>query len=78
MVEHFEYHDHLCIVLECLAMNLRETLNKYGKHIGLSLSGVRLYARQLFIALYYMKRSNIVHADSKYYIYIYIYIHLFS
>lgn len=41
----FDYNDHLCLVYECLEMNLREVLNKFGKNIGLSLDGVCLYGR---------------------------------
>lgn len=45
LLDSFEYHGHLCLVYECLEMNLRETLNKYGRHVGLSLDGVCLYGR---------------------------------
>lgn len=63
MIESFDYMKHLCIVLELLDMNLREILNKFGKNIGLSLMGVKLYAQQIFVALYYMKKKHIIHAD---------------
>jgi serine/threonine-protein kinase PRP4 len=43
--ETFEYNGHLCLVYECLEMNLRETLHKFGRHVGLSLDGVCLYGR---------------------------------
>lgn len=65
MVESFDYLKHLCIVLEAFEMNLRETLNKFGKNIGLSLAGVKLYAQQVYLALYYLKKHRIVHADRK-------------
>lgn len=45
LLDSFDYHGHLCLVYECLEMNLRETLNKYGRHVGLSLDGVCLYGR---------------------------------
>jgi serine/threonine-protein kinase PRP4 len=45
LLDSFDFKDHLCIVYECMEMNLRETLNKYGKNIGLSLDGVCLYGR---------------------------------
>jgi|LauGreDrversion4_2_1035121.scaffolds.fasta_scaffold487369_1 serine/threonine-protein kinase PRP4 len=48
LFDSFEYHNHLCLVYECLEMNLRETLHRYGRHVGLSLDGVCLYGRQLF------------------------------
>lgn len=37
-------------------MNLRETLNKFGRNIGLSMDGVILYGRQLFLALSLLHR----------------------
>ena len=45
LFDSFEYHGHLCLVYECLEMNLRETLHKYGRHVGLSMEGVCLYGR---------------------------------
>eukprot|EP00826_Nyctotherus_ovalis_P061915 TRINITY_DN8869_c0_g1_i17.p2 TRINITY_DN8869_c0_g1~~TRINITY_DN8869_c0_g1_i17.p2 ORF type:complete len:191 (+),score=45.49 TRINITY_DN8869_c0_g1_i17:855-1427(+) len=65
MIESFDHMKHLCIVLEALHMNLRDTLNKYGKNIGLSLPIVRFYAKQLFVALYFLKVHHVVHADCK-------------
>ena len=51
LLDQFEYNNHLCLVYECLEINLREALNKYGRNIGLSLDGVCLFGRQLFLAL---------------------------
>lgn len=45
MIDKFEYKKHLCLVFECMEMNLRETLKKFGRGIGLSLDGVRHYAK---------------------------------
>ena len=45
LLESFEYNSHLCLVYECMELNLRETLNKFGKGVGLSLDGVCLYGR---------------------------------
>ena len=45
LFDSFEYHGHLCLVYECLELNLRETLHKYGRHVGLSMDGVCLYGR---------------------------------
>ncbi|KAL6957822.1 non-specific serine,threonine protein kinase [Sarracenia purpurea var. burkii] len=47
----FKYRNHLCLVFESLHMNLREVLKKFGRNIGLKLTAVRTYAKQLFIAL---------------------------
>ena len=65
LLENFEYNEHLCLVYECLEMNLRETLAKYGKDVGLSLDGVCSYGRQLFIALNFLHKNNMIHADLK-------------
>jgi serine/threonine-protein kinase PRP4 len=65
MLESFHYRKHLCIVFEYLHSNLREILKAYGKNIGLSLEGVRMYATQLFIALAYLRKHSIIHADIK-------------
>jgi serine/threonine-protein kinase PRP4 len=51
LYESFDYNNHLCLVYECMDLNLREVLNKHGRGIGLSLDGVCLYGRQLFTAL---------------------------
>ena len=45
LVDHFEYNNRLCLAYECLQMNLREVLTKYGKDVGLSLDGVCSYGR---------------------------------
>ena len=46
-------------------MNLREVLKKYGKNVGLHITAVRSYARQLFRALRLLKKCSILHADIK-------------
>lgn len=46
-------------------MNLREVLKKYGKNVGLHITAVRSYARQLFRALRLLKKCQILHADIK-------------
>ena len=65
LIEKFEYNFHLCIVYECLEMNLRETLDKYGKNVGLSLDGVCAYGRKLFIALNHLHKNGYIHCDLK-------------
>ena len=61
----FEYKKHLCLVLESLEMDLRECLHKFGKNVGLSLDGVRIYAKQIFQSLAFLKSKRVVHADFK-------------
>jgi serine/threonine-protein kinase PRP4 len=46
-------------------MNLREVLKKYGKNVGLHITAVRSYTRQLFRALRLLKKCQIMHADIK-------------
>lgn len=65
LLDTFEYNGHLCLVYECLELNLRETLHKYGRHVGLSLDGVCLYGRQLFTALALLHKMKLIHADLK-------------
>ncbi len=65
LLDTFYHKQHLCIVLEPLSMNLREVLKKYGKHVGLHITAVRSYARQLFRALKLLKKCQILHADIK-------------
>lgn len=65
LLEHFEYNNHLCIVYESMEMNMRETLAKYGKDVGLSLDGICSYGRQLFIALNHLHKQGFIHADLK-------------
>lgn len=65
LLGHFTHRDHVCMVFELLAMNLRDVLKKFGKRVGISLSAVRTYAHQLFLALYLMEKTGIIHADLK-------------
>lgn len=46
-------------------MNLREVLKKFGRNIGLKLTAVRVYAKQLFIALKHLKNCGVLHCDIK-------------
>ena len=45
LLDSFEYNQHLCLVYESMGKNLRETLNKFGRNIGISMDGVILYGR---------------------------------
>lgn len=64
-ITHLEYRHHTVLVFEYLQMNLREALKKFGKDVGINISAVRIYARQLFVALRYLSELQIVHADIK-------------
>ena len=61
----FEYRNHLCLVFESLHMNLREILKKFGRNIGINLTAVRAYAKQLFIALKHLRNCGVLHCDIK-------------
>ncbi|KAJ0680748.1 putative protein kinase CMGC-DYRK-PRP4 family [Helianthus annuus] len=61
----FKYRNHLCLVFESLHMNLREVLKKFGRNIGLKLTVVRAYGKQLFIALKHLRNCGVLHTDIK-------------
>lgn len=61
----FEYRNHIAFVFEYQAMNLREALKKFGKDVGINIGAVRLYGKQLFIALKLLTDLQFVHADIK-------------
>ncbi|KYQ89260.1 putative protein serine/threonine kinase [Tieghemostelium lacteum] len=61
----FTFKNHLCLVFEQMSMSLSQLIKKYGKNIGLSLNAVRVYAKQLFIALKHIKNCKILHSDIK-------------
>jgi len=61
----FEHRGHLCLVFESLSMNLRDVVKRFGKDVGLNIRAVRVYAKQLFLALNLLKKCNIMHADIK-------------
>lgn len=65
LLSSFYHKQHLCLVFEPLSMNLREVLKKYGKNVGLHITAVRSYTRQLFRALRLLKKCEILHADIK-------------
>ncbi|XP_055390310.1 uncharacterized protein LOC129619201 isoform X2 [Condylostylus longicornis] len=65
LYRHFFHKQHLCMVFEPLAMNLREVLKKYGKNVGLHIKAVRSYTQQLLLALKLLKKTGILHADIK-------------
>lgn len=62
LIRHFFHKQHLCMVFEPLAMNLREVLKKYGKDVGLHVKAVRSYTQQLLLALKLLKKTGILHA----------------
>lgn len=65
MLTHLDYRHHIAFVFEYQAMNLREALKKFGRDIGIAISAVRIYGRQLMIALHHLATLRVVHADLK-------------
>ena len=65
LIDHGEYRNHVVFVFEYHFMNLREAIKKFGKDVGINISAVKLYARQLFFALKHLSDLRIVHADIK-------------
>jgi len=65
LLDTFEDKEHLCLVFESLDLNLRELMHQYGRNIGLNIDAVRVYGRRLALALYHLKKCNIIHADFK-------------
>ncbi|CAN6303811.1 unnamed protein product [Urochloa humidicola] len=64
-ISSFMYRKHLCLIFESLHTNLRELLKKFGSDVGLKLTAVRTYSKQLFIALKHLKSCNVLHCDIK-------------
>ena len=65
LLDSFDHRSHVCMVFEAMKMNMREVVLKYGRKVGINISGVRAYSRQLFSALRLIKQLGIVHADLK-------------
>lgn len=65
LLDSTEHMGHPALVFEAYSMNLRQALHKFGKHVGISVSAVRLYARQLLVALKFLRQQKVVHADLK-------------
>ncbi|KAF1813041.1 kinase-like protein [Eremomyces bilateralis CBS 781.70] len=64
-VDSFEHKYHLWLVYENMDMDFRQLLKKIGNNSGLHITGVRQFARQVFLALSHLKKCNIIHADIK-------------
>ena len=60
-----EFRSHCVFLFEFMPYNLREVLSKFGKNVGINLTAVRSYARQLLCALAHLERHRVVHADLK-------------
>ncbi|XP_023639194.1 serine/threonine-protein kinase prp4 isoform X2 [Capsella rubella] len=65
LLSSFKYRNHLCLVFESLHLNLREIVKKSGVNVGLQLSDIRVYAKQLFTSLKHLKNCGVLHCDIK-------------
>lgn len=65
LLRYFEYRNHMCLVFEPMAFNLRELTKKYGRNKGLNVEAVQLFSCQLLIALRHLKKNEVLHADIK-------------
>jgi len=65
LLDKFEHLNHTTFVFEYLDLNLRETLHKFGRNVGIAISAVRTYSKQLLHALQHLAKHGVVHADIK-------------
>ena len=65
LLSHMDFRNHVALVFEFQTMNLRETLKKFGKDVGINIGAVRMYGKQLMIALRFLMEIKVVHADIK-------------
>jgi len=65
LITHFEDREFLCLVFELEGDDLLDVIKKFGRGVGLSIKAVQVYAKQLFRALYHLRRLGLIHADIK-------------
>lgn len=65
LIRHFEHKGHLCLVFENLNSNLRDVLKKYGRNVGINITAVQVYTKQLLRGLIILKNCGYIHADLK-------------
>ena len=58
-----EFRSHCIFLFEFMPFNLREVLSKFGKNVGINLTAVRSYGRQLLCALAHLERHRVVHGE---------------
>lgn len=60
-----DFRGHTILAFPYLPYNLRDVLQKFGKGVGLSLTAVKNYFRQLLRAATYLQKHRVIHADIK-------------
>ena len=61
---YFKFRGHICLVFECLSINLFEFIESKN-FIGLDIQVIRNYTIQILFALLFLRRINIIHCDLK-------------
>ncbi len=56
---------HTALIFPLFSANLRETLKKFGRGVGINVEAVRMYGRQLLVALKLLSDLRVVHSDIK-------------
>ncbi|GAN03642.1 kinase-like protein [Mucor ambiguus] len=64
MMDSFYFRDHLCIVFECLSLNLYEILQQ-NSYQGFSMGLVKRFAFQILTSLKLLSEHNVIHCDLK-------------
>ena len=64
LLDTFEHRSHIAMVFECMSMNVREAMKKFGGKCGISLSSVQIFAQHMFMALSHFQTVGIVHAGN--------------
>ncbi|RKP38959.1 kinase-like protein, partial [Dimargaris cristalligena] len=60
----FVFRSHLCLVFECLSLNLYEVIRQ-NKYQGLSTNLVRVFASQILECLVVLNEAHVIHCDLK-------------
>lgn len=60
----FYLNRHLCIVSECLDLNLRDLVKKHAN--GLSLEALKSFGKQIMTSLTFFQKAKILHCDSNF------------
>lgn len=63
--ETFDYRGHLAMVVHLQRCDMRTGLLKYGQGRGLPVSAVRIYSKELIMALRALKKVDVIHSDVK-------------
>ncbi|KAI7890533.1 kinase-like domain-containing protein [Mucor mucedo] len=64
MMDSFYFRDHLCIVFECLSLNLYEILQQ-NSYQGFSMGLVKRFGYQILTSLKLLSDHNVIHCDLK-------------